>query len=217
MSTSSAPDSISRRASTRIATALATSPAKRKSHLEHSPSISAPEPPRRLLHLSELLDIREMLANDDIGPAEAATAAVGPSSDNANNNTNINTNGSTSTGTLITGKDKYDGTGTGTARLIVHSPSGQALDPLAYSMRPDRPLTMAERRERIREGVRRATPTPEPEQMPELAVQQRQPSVKSQRLSEQKLEKEDSGRGGGRGRTQKKRGKGWFRLCCVMV
>lgn len=41
--------------------------------------------------------------------------------------------------------------GGGGRRLIVQSPSGNHLDAEAFARRPDRPLTVAERQQRIRE------------------------------------------------------------------
>ncbi|KAL8684215.1 MAG: hypothetical protein Q9218_008377, partial [Villophora microphyllina] len=43
----------------------------------------------------------------------------------------------------------------GRKQFIIHSPSGNRLDAETFAQRPDRPLTLAERQQKIREETKR--------------------------------------------------------------
>lgn len=123
--TSTKLSSLSKRAST---ASIRTLIRKKSTHsiapdkLSPSPSISAPAPPRKLLRLSELLD------PEDLMRAEQRYGTPGQES---------------SDGDAATAPSS-------SKRLIVHSPSGKQLDVETFARRPDRPLTVGERQERIR-------------------------------------------------------------------
>ena len=104
-------------------------------HISPCPSISAPAPRCRLLHFSELLDPEELIREDSI---RAKTPVPVPTSDK-------------SSGAQSPKRCKQ--AVMEVKRLIVHSPSGNALDPQTFAKRPDRPLTIAERQQRIREEI----------------------------------------------------------------
>ncbi|KAL9023316.1 MAG: hypothetical protein Q9196_007277, partial [Gyalolechia fulgens] len=50
-------------------------------------------------------------------------------------------------------------------RLLVHSPSGNKLDVETFALRPDRPLTLAERQERIKSETMRLSDLARREQL----------------------------------------------------
>jgi len=86
------------------------------------PSITPPAPPRRLTHLSELIDLDELFPNGQVIDSRSPTPlAYLPNA---------------------------------SRRTIVQSPSGQELDAYTYLSRPDRPLTVQERQQRILERLR---------------------------------------------------------------
>ncbi|KAL8698043.1 MAG: hypothetical protein Q9201_006790 [Fulgogasparrea decipioides] len=135
---------ISKRAST---ASIRTLIPKKSSHslkpsLSPSPSISAPAPPQKLLRLSELLDPDDLIRAEDASSAPATTSQQQSTTPGAG------------------AKDRAPSSTTtpqGQKRVIVHSPSGNRLDAQTFAQRPDRPLTLAERQQKIREETKRQT------------------------------------------------------------
>ncbi|KAL8717782.1 MAG: hypothetical protein Q9181_008284 [Wetmoreana brouardii] len=113
-----------------------------KPTLSPSPSISAPAPPQKLLRLSELLDPDDLIRAEG---ASSVSATAGQQQSTA-----------PSAGTKD-GDPSSTTTPQGPKRVIVHSPSGNRLDAQTFAKRPDRPLTVAERQQKIREETKRQT------------------------------------------------------------
>ena len=82
-------------------------------------NITPPAPPRHLHHISELIDLDELFPNGQVPDSRSPTPSPQAHIPNASRHT------------------------------IVQSPSGQELDAYTYLNRPDRPLTVQERQQRI--------------------------------------------------------------------
>ena len=106
---------------------------KAKSHRAHQPAnaslhhaISNPEPPRRLTHISELIDIDQLIR-------QASSPSDTPD-------------------TLL---PKDLPTDNGSTPVMIQSPSGNILSPQQYLERPDRVMTLEERKNLIRSNTER--------------------------------------------------------------
>lgn len=95
------------------------------SHNQSSQSISYPAAPRTLTRLSELIDPYELFGADTISPMISSEASPQASSP-----------------------------ADSTKRVMVQSPSGNMLSASEFLERPDRKLTLAERRKAIEERTR---------------------------------------------------------------
>ncbi|KAI4285991.1 MAG: hypothetical protein L6R38_000218 [Xanthoria sp. 2 TBL-2021] len=104
-----------------------------------SPSISAPAPPRELLRLSEILDPEELIREHrSLSGTPAPGTPVSPNNPDGE----------------FPGLQATESGGEA-RRLIIHSPSGARLDAEAFAQRKDRPLTLGERQQRIRDEMER--------------------------------------------------------------
>ncbi|KAL8853928.1 MAG: hypothetical protein Q9221_001236 [Calogaya cf. arnoldii] len=102
-----------------------------------SPSISAPAPPRELLRLSEILDPEELIREH-----RSLSGTPAPPNSPADPDGELFELQAMESGAEV-------------RRLIIHSPSGARLDAEAFAQRKDRPLTVGERQNKIREEMRR--------------------------------------------------------------
>lgn len=97
-------------------------PANASQALHHE--ISRPEPPRRLTHISELIDIDQLIRQRS-SPTDTPD-------------------------TLFTEETLTDD---GAASVMIQSPSGNILSPQQYLERPDRVMTLEERKNSIRSNT----------------------------------------------------------------
>lgn len=100
-------------------------PATASQHALHQ-AISHPEPPRRLTHISELIDIDQLIRQR-----------------------------SSPTDTPDTFFTEDPPTDDGAAPVMIQSPSGNILSPQQYLERPDRVMTLEERKNLIRSNTER--------------------------------------------------------------
>ncbi|KAL8725611.1 MAG: hypothetical protein Q9166_007246 [cf. Caloplaca sp. 2 TL-2023] len=114
-----------------------------------SQSISAPAPPPKLLRLSEILD-----PDDLIREHRSLSGTPAPGTPLTPHNPHDSFPGLQASSTAESSAAASVAGGEG-KRLIIHSPSGAKLDAEAFAKRPDRPLTLGERQQRIREETAR--------------------------------------------------------------
>ncbi|KAL8768773.1 MAG: hypothetical protein Q9209_005061 [Squamulea sp. 1 TL-2023] len=104
-----------------------------------SPSISAPTPPTKLLRLSEILDPEDMIREHrSLSGTPAPGTPLSPTHSDGD----------------FPGLQPADSGGEA-KRLIIHSPSGAKLDAEEFLKRKDRPLTLGERQQKIREETKK--------------------------------------------------------------
>lgn len=107
--------------------------------------ISTPAPPRHITRLSELIDLRDLFEADGPTPdsPDSPTSPTSPTSSSSPTSTNFpnSPESPSSISPLTTRRSKP---------VLVQSPSGNVLSPQEFLRRPDRKLTLEERKQSIR-------------------------------------------------------------------